>query len=296
VIRQVLLGLLITLLACVFATAFPVTVLYTNDLHARLERLDSLAAAISAECEGDVPVLLVDAGDTWQDHRQLLPNVWGYHEILAWMNSMSYSAMALGNHDTHWGTQRLSRLISEAQFPVLCANWVPVQSADAAFEASMILQVGDASILVVGLITSEFLPTPAYPQLRYRHPVPVLHEQLDLYAGRFDLVLVVAHISIANACAIARQVPEIDLFISGHSHERTETPVLEGTTLIVQSGKFGAALGRLRLEIDAGAGRMDVLSNDLIPTERTPVDVRAGVRKLLVVLAAVTAAVALWYL
>ncbi|GAG46059.1 unnamed protein product, partial [marine sediment metagenome] len=41
----------------------------------------------------------------------------------------------------------------------------------AIFEASTILQVRDASILVVGLITSEFLPVPAYPRLRYRYPV-----------------------------------------------------------------------------------------------------------------------------
>ena len=294
--RQVLLAALLATLACVSAAAFPITVLYTNDLHVRLDRFDSLAAIISAEREAGIPVLLLDAGDTWQDHRQPIPNVWGYHETVSWMNAVSYSAMALGNHDTYWGANRLSQLISDASFPILCANWTPVEGASAMFETSTILQVGDASILVVGLITSEFLPIPAYPQLRYRDPIVSLREQLELHRGAFDLVFVVAHISIDNVRIISQQIPEIDLFITGHSHQRTEEPVREGTALIVQTGKFGQALGRLRLDVDPSTGHIEALSNDLIPTEKTPVDVRAGVRKFLTVLAVIVSATALWLL
>ena len=294
--RQVLLAILLATFVCAFAAAFPMTVLYTNDLHVRLDRFDSLAAAIAAEREAGIPVLLFDAGDTWQDHRQPITNVWGYHETVSWMNAVSYSAMALGNHDTYWGAQRLSRLISEASFPILCANWAPVEAASVMFEASTILQVADASILVAGLITSEFLPVPAYPQLRYRDPVDSLREQLEFHAGAFDFLFVVAHISIENARIISQQIPEIDLFITGHSHQRTEEPIREGTTLIVQSGRFGQALGRLRLDANPDTGRIEALSNDLIPTEKTPVDIRAGVRKFLTVLAVITSATALWLL
>ena len=294
--RHILLAILLATLAYALAAASPITILYTNDLHMRLDRFNSLTAAISAEREAGIPVLLFDAGDTWQDHRQPITNVWGYHEAVAWMNAVSYSAMALGNHDTYWGYKRLSQLIDHANFPVLCANWVPVDGATTNHEASMILQVADASILVAGLITSEFLPVPAYPQLRYRDPVDALREQLEFHAGAFDFVFVVAHISIDNARVISQQVPEIDLFISGHSHQRTEEPIREGTTLIVQSGRFGQALGRLRLEVNPGTGRIVALSNDLIPTEKTPVDVRAGVRKFLTVLAAIVSATALWLL
>jgi len=292
--RRILLAILLATLVCAFGAAFPMTVLYTNDLHVRLDRFDSLAAVIAAEREAEIPILLFDAGDTWQDHRRPITNVWGYHETVSWMNAVSYSAMALGNHDTYWGAHRLSRLISEANFPVLCANWMPVEGASALFEASTILQVGDASILVVGLITAEFLPVPAYPQLRYRDPVDSLREQLELHAGAFDFVFVVAHISIDNARFISQQIPDVDLFITGHSHQRTEEPIREGSTLIVQSGRFGQALGRLRLEVDTGTGRIEPLSNELIPTEKTPANVRAGVRKLFTVLAVIASATALW--
>ena len=100
----------------------------------------------------------------------------------------------------------------------------------------------------------------------------------------------------ANACMMARQVPEIDLFISGHSHQRTEEPIREGDTLIVQSGQFGQALGRLRLDVDVSTGGVEVLSNHLIPTVKTPAQIRAGVRKFLSVLTVITLAIAVWLL
>jgi 5'-nucleotidase len=278
------------------AVALPLTILYTNDLHARIDRFDALAAAVVAERELATSVLLFDAGDAWQDHRQLVTNVWGSSETVAWMNDLAYSGMALGNHDAYWGPYQLGQLIADADFPVLSANWVSDDDGKSAHEAAALIDLGDVTILVVGLTTAEFLPVPAYPQLQYRHPVTSLREQISLHEGTFDFVFVVAHVSIETARSIVQQVPEVDLFISGHSHERTAEPIQEGTTLIVQSGAFGQWLGRLRVDLNMEARRLDVLSNDLMAIERTPVDVRAGVHKFLFVFAAVALASALWVL
>ena len=285
--------LVLTWMSCV---ALPITILYTNDMHVRLDRLASIAGIIAAERESGLPVLLFDAGDTWQDHRQLIPNVWGSAETIAWMNEAAYTAMALGNHDTYVGSRRLTQLIYEASFPVLSANWRPVSAEGLGTEASMILQIEDAAILVIGLTTPEFLPIPAYPGWRYHDPVSSLRDQLQRHAGDIDFAFVVAHISIDHARRIARQVPEIDLFISGHSHQKTTQPIYEGTTLIVQSGAFGQAVGRLRLNLDPRSDEVEVLGNDLILTEQAPVDVRAGVRHLATVLTVIVCAIAVWFL
>ncbi|MBE0635302.1 metallophosphoesterase [Candidatus Bipolaricaulota bacterium] len=295
-IRRVFLTILFALLAEVMAIAVPITVLYTNDLHVRLDRFDSLAAIIATERESESAVLLFDAGDTWQDHRRLVTNVWGSSETVDWMNDVAYSAMSLGNHDTYWGPKRLAALVSDVQFPVLCANWRPIDGSQSDVSASTIVHMGDVSLLIVGLITAEFVPVPAYPRLRYRDPVVCLREQIDLHDGAFDFVFVVAHVSIAAARIIVQQVPEVALFVSGHSHEHTPEPIRQGTTLIVQSGAFAQSLGRLRLDVNTELGELAVLSNDLVSIERTPVDVRAGVHKLVTVLAAIALATALWIL
>lgn len=295
-IRKVLGILLIACLACVGVQALPLTVLYTNDLHVRLDRFSALADAVATERDVGEPVLLFDAGDTWQDHRQGITNVWGSEQTIDWMNSVSYSAMAIGNHDTYWGPKRLSQLSSKVGFPILCANWVPVRGEFSERMASTILHVEDVDILVVGLITAEFLPTPAYPLLQYVDPVAALRAQLDLHEGDFDFAFVVAHVSINTARIISQQVPEIALFVTGHSHQRTPEPVQVGETIIVQSGAFGQTLGRLRVDADSVSGTLRVVSNDLIPIERTPVDVRAGVLKLFGVLSVIALATLVWLL
>lgn len=294
--RQAWMTALVVVLTWASCAAMPITVLYTNDVHMRWDRFASMTEIIGSERGNETPVLLFDAGDTWQDHRQLIQNVWGSSETIAWMNAISYNAMAVGNHDTYFGSKRFLQMVTGAAFPVLSANWRPVSDLASATEASMVVQVEDVAILVVGLTTPEFLPIPAYPGWRYHDPVDSLRDQLQRHVSGVDFVFVVGHISIDYARRIACQVPEIDLFITGHSHDRTTQPIHEGTTLIVQSGAFGQTIGRLRLDLDAGTGKIEMLGNDLVPTEKTPVDVRAGVRHLATVLTVIACAIAVWLL
>ncbi|MBU1050132.1 metallophosphatase [Candidatus Bipolaricaulota bacterium] len=294
-IRPTIWTLLWVVLLGTLAVGAPITVLYTNDIHVRLDRLASIGRMIELEREQGNPVLLFDAGDTWQDHRQWIPNVWGAERMIGWMNATGFSSMTLGNHDTYWGPQRLSQLILDADFPVLSANWQPTYG-ERLVRAATLLRVEDATILVIGLTTPEFLPIPAYPGWRYRDPEAALREQLKAYADSFDWVFVVGHIGLNDARPIAREVPQIDLFVSGHSHEATIQPLVEGHTLIVQSGAFGQALGRLVLDLDLESHTMAVLAHDLIPTERTPVDVRAGVQHLISVLTVIACAILAWIL
>ncbi len=281
-------------LCSLIVTAAPFTVLYTNDLHVRLDRLDGLAKSIKQQVDAGDPVLLFDAGDTWQDHRQWISNAWGDEMMVAWMNAMGYGAMAVGNHDLYWGPQRLAQLVEQATFPVLAANWLPVREGACLVQAASLVRIGELRLLVIGLITPEFLPVPAYPGWRYRDPVLSVREQVENYCGLFDGLIVLGHMGLQDARSIAQAVPQIDLFISGHSHQATSQPILEGRTLIVQSGAFGQRLGRL--SVDMADGTMVLLDHELIPIERTPVDVRAGVRHLTLVLAVIASAIAVWAL
>jgi 2',3'-cyclic-nucleotide 2'-phosphodiesterase (5'-nucleotidase family) len=276
----------------VSASAVPLTVLYTNDLHVRIGRLDGLASEIEeARATGDA-VLWFDAGDGWHDFRRPFAMVWGSDRIVAWMNDVGLSAMAIGNHETYLGPQRLSDRISEADFPVLAANW---RSDDPRIEtqASVVFVVDDVRVLVIGLITPDLFPTFAYPMMTYIDPVRAVREELEAYAGKIDLVFVLAHMPTAQARVLARSIPEIDLFLTGHSHEQTEEPIVEGNALIVQAGAFGQVLGRLDLDMDDE--RLSVVSNELIPIETAPADTRAGACKWLSVVAAILLAAAVWW-
>ncbi len=271
------------------ALSAPLTILYTNDLHLRFGHLASLERLIAEERAVGAPVLLVDAGDTWQDFRRPLPAVWGADEMVEWMNRVGYDGMALGNHDMYWGSGRLDELVRAAGFPVLCANLVPQRRVEAPFVPSTRVDVDGISVLLIGLITEELLPYSAYPGFRLVPASDAVADEIDRAALPEDLIVVVAHLPVADAIRVARRVPEIDVFVTGHSHEETSDPVRVGDTLIVQSGAFGEYLGRLALDVDPGTGAHRLIGNALIPTEKTPTDVGRGLLQLLAVTAGAVA-------
>ena len=274
-------------LATICAAARPLVILYTNDLHVRLSRLASLREQIERERDAGVPVLLVDAGDAWQDFRTPLAAVWGGERMVDWMNDVGYDAIALGNHEMYWGADRLAELAAGASFPILCANLMPRPDVSPPFVASAVRVVDGLRVLLVGLITGEHLPYPDFPWLRRVESAAVLRSTLDAQAEPVDLVVVVGHLPTAEAAELARAVESIDVFVSGHSHEQTAEPIRAGETLIVQAGAFGCHLGRLVLNVKSGD--VSLVSNDLIPTTKAPADVGRGLVQLAAVVLTILA-------
>lgn len=261
--------------------AVSLTILYTNDLHVRLDRLESLGRLIEQERARAEHVLLFDAGDAWQDFRVPLYALWGAEEMVAWMNEVGYDAMALGNHELYWGADRLAGLSAAADFPLLCANLRATTGFVPPFAPYTMHRVAGLDLLIVGLITAEYFPCPDYPWLRYVRPENAVEAVLEeVEDDNFDLVITVGHLSIGRARKIVEAVPEIDFFFTGHSHEVTPEPVIVGETRILQAGEFGQHLGRLRLEIDPDSKRILAAENALLPTEKTPTRVGRGLLEL----------------
>jgi len=258
-----------------------VTILYTNDIHTRVEQLPGLSAAIEDErAAASGPVLLFDSGDTWQDYRVPIYAVWGAERTVEWMNAVGYDAMALGNHDLYYGPDRLTHFVQTADFPVLCANLRPVAGVKPPFTPYTFVQAGGLHVLVVGLITDEDLPYLDYPWLTYLDPAEALAFLLDEEeADKADLVVVLGHLPVAAAKRIAQRVPGIDVFLTGHSHELTETPVHVGKTVILQTGAFGQHLGILTLTVDS-SGEVTKAANSFRTIEKTPVETDRGYIRL----------------
>ena len=260
------------LVAAVLAAmiAFPVCaerlrIVYTNDLHSRLERLASIEAKIAAAREAGDPVLLVDAGDAWQDFRIPIYAMWGSELMQAWMDRVGYDAMALGNHEVDLGWSVMRNLTKRASFPVLCANVAAVDGTASPFPRSLVIELGGLDVLVIGITTPESFPALGIPWLRPTDPATALQQEIDGAADRPDLIVCLAHVPVREAEALAVAVPQVDVFVTGHSHEMTATPVAVGRALIVQSGAFGQYVGELVLDVQGGSARL--IDNTLAPTK-----------------------------
>ncbi len=105
-----------------------VTLFSINDFHGKIENTSAyngiiaLQGAIRANEHYESSSLILAAGDMWQGSY-----ISGYDNGLSTtelMNSFSFSAMALGNHEFDWGVDTIRTNLETADFPFLCANLV----------------------------------------------------------------------------------------------------------------------------------------------------------------------------
>ena len=70
---------------------------------------------------------------------------------------------------------------------------------------------------------------------------------------RPDLVVAISHTGLTISRQMAREIPELDVMLSAHSHERTAQEILEGNVVVIEPGCFGSFLGRIDLTLTPGA-------------------------------------------
>jgi 2',3'-cyclic-nucleotide 2'-phosphodiesterase (5'-nucleotidase family) len=66
-------------------------------------------------------------------------------------------------------------------------------------------------------------------------------------------VVAITHTGLSIARQMAREIPEFDVILSGHTHERTAREIMEGNVIVIEPGCFGSFLGRLDLVLKSGS-------------------------------------------
>lgn len=232
-------ALLLALLVSLSASAWEITIAFTNDLHAYPERLLPLAGVLAGAD------LVLDAGDTWEDTHRLT----GAREAratLAAMVELGYDGMVLGNHETYLGPAVLGELVAAAPFPVLATNLrSPLPTREWA-----LFEVQGVRVLLLGVLWDLAL---VWPGWELRDPLEAIREALA-QAPPHDLFVLLAHLDFGKLEALARALPGCALIVSGHNHRFLEEPVWVGRVPIVQAGSRGQAVGVVRLTHDGLVG------------------------------------------
>lgn len=257
--------------------AVNLTILYTNDTHARLDpfpvnatehaglggiaRRATLVEQIRREKEN---VLLLDAGDIFQGTPWF--NVYGGKVDLELMSKMGYDATTIGNHEFDNGLQGFADVAPAADFPFLCANYEVKDTPMNPFvQRFMVKEVGGLRIGIFGLgiqldgnVRKEL-----YDGVLYRDPV-IWANGIARSLKEFqkcDMVICLSHLGYhyndnrIDDRKLASRVDGVDLIIGGHTHTFLNEPELiytpgGGKTLVTQAGHSGIVLGRLDLFFD----------------------------------------------
>ncbi|MGE5586143.1 MAG: bifunctional metallophosphatase/5'-nucleotidase [Bacillota bacterium] len=256
-----------------------IVILYTNDVHGRLEAFkasgaDQPAAGMTklATLVDDIlakegkNILILNAGDSI--HGTNIVNLFNGKSMIEAMEAVGIQAMAVGNHEFNYGQPVLLERAAEADFPFLSANTVKVDGGQALLPGVVILPVGGVRVGIFGLSPLDTY-TSTHPKnvvgLEFVDPirvaswmVPFLREQ-----EKVDLVIALTHIGYEDDKRLAAAVPGIDVIVGGHSHTRIEKPEKVDGTIIVSAGEYAKDLGRLDITVDGG--KVAEFSGELVP-------------------------------
>ncbi|MBI3946768.1 MAG: metallophosphoesterase [Armatimonadetes bacterium] len=237
-----------------------VMILYTNDVHDFLKPqapgmggLAHVSGFIRRVKQERQDVLVLDAGDACTKGDMLGVVTRGEMTYRA-MAGVGYDAATPGNHDYHYGLPQLLRNARAAAFPLVSVNPVYEDTGEPVFPPSIERNVQGVRVGILGggwggggVLDGRKVVTLKLEELGKR-----LRTLAQEMRPRVDLIVAVVHDSPAACRQLAALAPDVQLFVSGHSHEALPEPLraAPGGALIVQAGCFARNVGELEVTVD----------------------------------------------
>ncbi|HPS47305.1 MAG TPA: bifunctional UDP-sugar hydrolase/5'-nucleotidase [Flexilinea sp.] len=186
---------------------------------------------------------------------------------------MGYQATTIGNHEFDYRSDGLAKMLDAAKasndpLPMIVQsniNWGASQGEytemlhksmeNYGVKKYAIIQAGDLKAAVFGLMGKEAASYAPTSGLIFDDIVESSKEIVNEIKKNenVDLIIALSH-SGTNSDPkssedeiLAKEVPEIDVIISGHSHTYMDNPILIGDTAVVSAGEYGRFVGNLKL-------------------------------------------------
>jgi 5'-nucleotidase / UDP-sugar diphosphatase len=258
-------------------------------------RLAGLITKRKEARKGQGPVLVLDAGD-YSMGTAFSAATRETGGELRLMGMMGYDATTFGNHEFDLGPAGLGKSISVAakagRIPAVLAANTNFPGSDATLtdlqrltkedviRRYLVIERGGIRFGIFGTLGKEAMiytsggaTTFADPTEAAREVVKILREK-----EKVDVVVALSHGGVVKDkdgrytegedVLLARDVPGIDVVISGHSHtEMREATIVNGRTPVVQTGKESRNLGELVVTLDNG--KLTIESYQLHPIDDT---------------------------
>jgi 5'-nucleotidase len=236
-----------------------------------------IAAVIKSEKSKRAnPTLLLDAGDF------LMGSL--FHMVareealeLGLMKEMGYDVVTLGNHEFDLMPRGLARILTSAHqkggMPeVVSSNLVFSQESNEddtleelfkkeLIKPYIIREIQGIRIGIYGILGKDAAEVSPFARpVKFRDAFEVSREMVKMLREKekVDLVICLSHCglrekkSLSEDDRLAKEVPGIDLIVSGHSHTKLEKPLVVNQTIIVQAGGHGEYVGVLDLAYEKG--------------------------------------------
>lgn len=281
----------IAIISISFVESFNLTVLHTNDVHSHFVEFNAFGGrcaeklAKEKKCFGGFArqvtkvkevrsnrdnVLFLNGGDFYQGTVWYTLHRW---QIVAdLVNKLSIDVMSLGNHEFDDGLKGLFPFLENLKPKVVVCNInsSKVPRFSEYVRPSVIVEVGGERIGIIGYLTPETKFLSSAGELEFEDEVECIKREANRLATEegLKIIMAVGHSGFAVDQDIAREVPEIDIVVGGHTNTFLYTgdpPSVEepqgpypfvvtredgSQALVVQDFAFGKYMGYLEVRFD----------------------------------------------
>ncbi|XP_017868238.1 PREDICTED: protein 5NUC-like isoform X1 [Drosophila arizonae] len=278
------------------------TIIHNNDIHARFEQTNKYGAVCTQEdanmnkCFGGVariahvvrkyreeaknggnPVLYLNAGDTFTG--TLWFTIFKDKIASTLLNKLQPDVLCLGNHEFDEDIEGLVSFLNAVDSPVVVSNLDYSKEPDLAatnkLSNSTVLEINGTKIGVIGYLTPK-TKQDYINKVEFNEEITSINaEAAKLKAQGINIIIALGHSGYQKDQEIARDCPDVDIVIGGHSHTYLDAnqPVADKndanpeavrgpypTTVVQKSGKKVPVvqaytntkyLGKLQVKFDA---------------------------------------------
>ena len=254
--------------------SFTLNLIHTNDLHSHILPFDDYHdCPLDSDCLGGFAriitflnqekspsTLILDAGDrfTGTAFYTLLKS----KPLLPLFQKMPYDAITLGNHEFDDNLPETISFLKQWHVPVVVSNLnVPLNNElHTLIKSTTIIKKMNHKIGIIGLLTPETMILDN-PDITIQNLSEVVAKEISSFKKQgVHIIIVLSHIGLRADKKLAKDFPEIDIIIGGHSHsllsnDTTISSVAgpypislnQGKTLIVSTGMGGRFIGKLQV-------------------------------------------------
>lgn len=221
------------------------------------------------------------------------------------LGALEMDATTFGNHEFDYKAEGLANMLANAvesgdPLPamVVCnVDWESMNVAGLTTEQEIlqnafdkygvedyiVVEKNDVKIAITGVFGIDSLNcTPNCP-IEFSDPVEAVKETVEEIKEKeeVDMIVCVSHSGTAveeeksEDQILAKNVPDLDLIISGHTHTKLEEAIIQGDTAIVSCSAYGKYLGNLSMtQKEDGRWNLDTyelitVDNSITPDEKT---------------------------
>lgn len=250
-----------------------ITIAYFSDLHAQVEEHPELfwydngteemataggasrMAALLERIRKENPegTLVFDGGDSIQGSGEAALTQGSV--MIPILNQLKIDAAVPGNWEVVYGVPVLKSFAQKIHYPLVAVNVFEEQKGDRVFPPYKIFERQGVKIALIGY-TDPDVPThqpPNYSKGLTYQTESLLQPFIDEIRAndKADIIILLSHIGLPKAVELSSRLKNIDLHLSGDTHERTYRPI-EKNHWVVEAGAFGSFLGRMDFWVKDG--------------------------------------------